>query len=106
MDIKQLSKRAMEVREKYSEFERKKTGKEWTRLNLMEGFVVDVGELMEIIMAKEGTRELENVDEKLAHELSDCLWCVLVLSKKYGIDIEKSFLKTMNELDERIKKQM
>src|SRR5260221_9469492 len=106
MDIRQLSKRAMEIREKYSEFERKKSGKEWSNLNLMEGFVGDIGDLMKLIMAKEGVREIENVDEKLAHELADCFWSVLVLSEKYGIDIEKSFLKTMDELDKRIDKQM
>jgi NTP pyrophosphatase (non-canonical NTP hydrolase) len=102
MDIKQLSKRAIEIRQKYSELEKSKTGKEWSNLNLMEGFVGDIGDLMKLVMAKEGVREIENVDEKLAHELADCLWCVLVLSEKYGVDIEQSFLKTMDELDKRI----
>lgn len=105
MDIKQLSKRAMEIRRKYSELEKRISGKEWSNLNLMEGFVGDVGDLMKLVMAKEGVREILNVDEKLAHELADCFWCILVLSEKYGIDIEKSFLKTMDELDKRIEKQ-
>lgn len=105
MDIKQLSKRAIEIRQKYSALEKNKTGKEWSNLNLMEGFVGDIGDLMKLVMAKEGVREIENVDEKLAHELADCLWCILVLSEKYGIDIEQSFLKTMDELDRRIDEQ-
>lgn len=102
MDIKQLSKRAVEIRQKYSELEKKKYGKEWSNLNVMQGFVGDVGDLMKLVMVKEGVREIEDVDEKLAHELADCLWCVLVLSEKYGVDIEQSFLKTMSELDKRI----
>jgi hypothetical protein len=65
----------------------------------MQGFVVDVGDLMKLVMAKSGIRQAEDVDKKLAHELSDCLWCVLVLSKMYGLDIEKEFMKTMDELD-------
>lgn len=65
----------------------------------MEGFVGDIGDLMKIVMAKEDVREIENVDEKLAHGLADCLWCVLVLSEKYGVDSEKSFLKIMDALD-------
>ncbi|MEN9327966.1 MAG: hypothetical protein RI947_774 [Candidatus Parcubacteria bacterium] len=105
MDIKELSKRAIEVRQKYAELEKLKTGKEWSNLNLMEGFVGDIGDLMKLVMAKEGVREIENVDEKLAHELADCLWSVLVLSEKYGIDIEQVFLKTMNDLDKRISDQ-
>ncbi len=102
MDIKQLSKRAIEIRQKYSELEKKKSGKEWSNLNIMEGFVGDIGDLMKLIMAKEGVREIENVDGKLAHELADCFWSVLILSEKYGIDIESSFLKTMNDLEKRI----
>ncbi len=105
MDIKQLSKRAIEIRQKYSDLEKKRSGKEWSNLNLMEGFVGDIGDLMKIVMAKEGVREIENVDEKLAHELADCLWSVLVLSEKYGVDVEQSFLKTMDELEKRIDEQ-
>ncbi len=105
MDINQLSKRAMEVRQKYSEFEKNKTGKEWSNLNLMEGFVGDMGDLMKIVMAKEGVRGMDDIDEKLAHELADCLWCVLVLSEKYGINIEQAFLNTMDELDNRLAEQ-
>jgi NTP pyrophosphatase (non-canonical NTP hydrolase) len=102
MDFKDISKRALEIRNKYSEFEKKRNGKEWTKEEIMEGFVVDVGDLMRLVMAKKGVRHVEDVDAKLAHELSDCLWCVLVLANKYGIDIEKEFLKTMDYLDERI----
>lgn len=68
----------------------------------MAGFVGDVGDLSKIIMAKGGLREMDNVDEKLAHELADCLWSVLVLASKYNIDLAKEFNKTMNELDARI----
>ncbi len=103
MDIKDLAARAIEIREKYSELELKRSGTPWTNLNIMEGFVADIGELMEVIMAKEGVRKLENIDERLAHELADCLWCVLVLSKRYNIDIEKAFLQTMDHIEEKIK---
>lgn len=102
MDIKQLSKRAIEIRQMYSKLEKKQTGSEWSNLNLMEGFVGDVGDLMKIVMAKEGVRKIENVDDKLVHELADCLWSILVLSEKYGVDIEHSFSKTMNDLEKRI----
>ncbi|GBE17181.1 hypothetical protein BMS3Abin15_01018 [bacterium BMS3Abin15] len=104
MDIKDLSKRAVEIKEKYHKLEKKKFGKEWINTQIVEGFVGDVGDLMKLAMAKEGIREIENLDEKLAHELADCLYSVLVLSEKYGINIEKSFLETMNRLDEKIKK--
>ena len=47
-------------------------------------------------------RDIEDVDNKLAHELSDCLWSILVLAKKYDADLEASFLKTMDDLEKKI----
>lgn len=105
-DLKELSTKALKIRQLYDTLNQQKRGLTWTRLNLMEGFVGDVGDLMKIIMAKEGIRAMENVDEKLAHELADCLWSVLVLAEKYEIDLEASFLKTMDELDARIQKEL
>lgn len=99
METAQLTARAMEIRQRFADFERAKSKKEWTTEEVMQGFVVDVGDLMKLVMAKGGRRHIEDVDRKLAHELSDCLWSVLVLSKTYGLDIEKEFMKTMDELD-------
>lgn len=106
MEFKEIISKALEVRKKYSELEVKKKGKAWTNSQIMDGFVVDVGELMEIVMAKEGARDLENVDEKLAHELSDCLWSIIVLADKYGVNLEESFTRTMDQLDNRIESEM
>lgn len=102
MDFQDLAKRAIQIREKYSQLELKRDGKSWTTEQIMEGFVGDVGDLMKLVMAKSGARKIEEVDKKLAHELADCLWCVLVLSNKYGVDIEKEFMETMDALDKRI----
>lgn len=102
MELKQLVQRATEVKEKYHELEMKKYGKKWTNSQIAEGFVGDVGDLMKIIMAKEGLREMENIDEKLEHELADCLYCVALLANKYGVDLEKAFLENMNKLETKI----
>lgn len=102
MDFQKLSDRAVEVRQKYSNLEKSSTGSEWTNEQIMEGFVGDVGGLMKLVMAKSGVRKIDDVDAKLAHELSDCLWCILVLARKYGIELEKSFLETMDSLEKKI----
>jgi NTP pyrophosphatase (non-canonical NTP hydrolase) len=102
MNIEKMQKRAIEIREKYDKLNQQKRGVTWDEQQLMAGFVGDVGDLSKIIMAKHGLRAMDDVDKKLAHELSDCLWSVLVLASKYGIDLSSEFQKTMNELDERI----
>lgn len=102
MELIELSKRAMEIRAKYSALEKEKYRREWTRSEIAQGFVGDVGDLMKLVMAKEGIRDIPDADTKLAHELSDCLWCVLVLAEEYGVDLEKAFLKTLGELEKRL----
>lgn len=101
MNFKTLMQRAVAVRAKYDELNAKR-GVSWNEQNLMSGFVGDVGDLSKIIMAKHGLRAMDNVDAKLAHELSDCLWSVLVLADKYKIDLAAAFNKTMDELEQRI----
>lgn len=104
MELKELSKRAVEIKKRYSKMEMEKFGKEWTSAQVMQGFVGDVGDLMKLVMAKEGIREIEDVDGKMAHELADCLYSVFVLAERYGINIEQVFVKTMDELEGRLKK--
>src|SRR5687767_2959524 len=102
MDVQRLQQRALEIREKYRVLEVKKYGKEWTNEQIVQGFVGDVGDLIKLVMAKSGIRSIENVDEKLRHELADCLWALLVISAKYKVDLEKAFTENMDQLDERI----
>jgi len=104
MKFEDLLARAVVIRQKYDELNAKR-GITWNEQNLMSGFVGDVGDLSKIIMAKHGLRAMDDVDEKLAHELADCLWSVLVLADKYKIDLAKEFSKTMDELDKRIESE-
>lgn len=102
MNFDDIQKRAVEIRGKYDRLNQEKRSVTWNEQQLMAGFVGDVGDLSKIIMAKHGLRAMDDVDAKLAHELSDCLWSVLVLASKYNIDLSTEFMKTMDELDKRI----
>ncbi len=106
MEFKEIKEIALRVKNKYRELEIATMGREWNVSELTEGFVGDVGDLMKLVMAKEGKREIENVDEKLKEELSDCLWAVINISEKLGIDLEKEFGTKMKELEEKIDKRI
>lgn len=73
MTYQQLLDRALEIRAKYDELNKKKYSAQWEGPQLMAGFVGDVGDLSKIIMAKHGLRGMDDVDRKLAPELADCL---------------------------------
>lgn len=102
MQFQEMIQRAREIRAQYSQDELKRFGKEWTKEQLVQGFVGDVGDLVKLSMAKSGVRNIENVDQKLAHELADCLWSIIVIADQYDVDLEAAFSQTMNELEERI----
>lgn len=106
MNLEDASKRAMQVRELYEQYEQKLYGRAWSRQELAMGFIGDVGDLMKLLQSKEGVRQIADVDDKLAHELADCLWCVLVLAKLYEVDIESAFTETMDELETVIKERL
>lgn len=106
MTLQEAQQRALEIRNKYAQLELKQNGSSWNDIDIMLGFVTDVGELSELVAAKSGKRFVDDVDKKLAHEISDCLWSVLVLANNFGIDIETEFNKTMQMLDEKIDRKL
>jgi NTP pyrophosphatase (non-canonical NTP hydrolase) len=105
MDLAQLTARAMEVHERFNATAAVRGGRPWTREEIMQGFVGDVGDLMKLVMAKAGARPGADVDQRLAHELSDCLWSVLVLAKLYDVDLAKEFPATMAGIEAKLGRQ-
>lgn len=103
MDFQEFIKKAKELRAEYDKLCAEKKMKIWGLRASMQGFVVDVGKLMELIMAKEGFKKIDDVDKKLEHELANCLWCVIVIADYLDIDLEKAFFTMIeNELNIRI----
>ena len=102
MDFQNVIDRAVAVRGLYEQKEKQLYGVSWTSEDIALGFVGDVGDLAKLVMAENGKRDIENSKEKLEHELSDCLWSVIVLAHLHQVDLQKSFMKTMDELQRRI----
>jgi NTP pyrophosphatase (non-canonical NTP hydrolase) len=99
MEFQKLIDRAMQVRQLIEAREIQLYGSPWTSEEIALGFVGDVGNLTKLVSAENGRRNIPNSREKLEHELSDCLWSVIVLSKLHGVELEKSFLETMDQLE-------
>ena len=106
MDFQAIVQRAMTIRQHYARLELKLYGRTWSREDVAAGFVGDVGDLMKILMAHRGIRAIESADEKLAHELADCLWSVCVLAELYHVDLERTFLQTMDDLEQHINQRL
>jgi NTP pyrophosphatase (non-canonical NTP hydrolase) len=93
MEFKEIVGKANDIKQKYAAQTKALGRKKWHVQDYYQGFVGDVGDLGKLIMAKNNLRQYKNQDKKLAHELADCLWSVLVLADELGIDLEKEFLK-------------
>jgi NTP pyrophosphatase (non-canonical NTP hydrolase) len=51
------------------------------------------------VQAHEGVPAIEKAQVKLAHELADALWSVIVITARCDVDLEAAFVETMDELD-------
>ena len=103
MSLSALSARAQRVRQLYATLETKRGGRPWTRAELAQGFVGDVGDLMKLLMARDGLRPVTRLTARLRHEFGDCLWSLLVLAEACDVDLEAAFHSTMNELERRLR---
>ena len=100
MDIAEASRCAIEIRRFYARYEQKLYGRSQQPQDVAVGFVGDVGDLLKLVQAQEGIRNIPDAKDKLAHALADCLQSVLLLAELYDINIEEAFAKTMDEIEE------
>jgi NTP pyrophosphatase (non-canonical NTP hydrolase) len=102
MQFQAVIDRAMQIRLLCEAMEKKRYGSPWTSEEIMLGFTGDVGDLAKLITAENGKRNIPNSREKLEHELADCLWSVIVLSRVHNVDLEKCFFETMDQLERHL----
>ena len=102
MDFQKIIDRAIEIRKQYEAKEKKLYGLAWTSEEIALGFVGDVGDLVKLIVAENGKRDITDSKEKPAHELADCLCSVIVLAQIHEVDLENSFMSAMNELEKHL----
>src|SRR5574338_1309804 len=102
MKFTEFEKAALDLNELYEQLELKRYGRVWTTQELALGFVGDVGDLAKLIQANAGVRDIDDCKAKLGHELSDCLWSILVLANKCGIDLQTEFVKNTRDLSEYV----
>ncbi|MEO8777367.1 MAG: nucleotide pyrophosphohydrolase [Rhodanobacter sp.] len=106
MKYAELEESALKLNGLYEALEVKLYGRTWTTEELALGFVGDIGDLAKLIQANAGIRNIDDFKSKLGHELSDCLWSVIVLANKCGVDLEAEFSRNVTELMEHVSKEL
>jgi NTP pyrophosphatase (non-canonical NTP hydrolase) len=106
MDFNDVENAALRLNTLYEQLEVKRHGRVWTTQELALGFMGDVGDLAKLIQAHAGVRAIDGVQAKLGHELSDCLWSILVLAQKCGVDLQAEFVRNTREISEYVSSEL
>lgn len=106
MEYKELESSALKLNALYEQLEIKLYGRAWTTGELALGFMGDVGDLAKLIQANAGIRNIDDHKSKLGHELSDCLWSIIVLADKCGIDLQAEFASNIEGLMQHVSKEL
>ncbi len=97
--LKDLIGQTIAIKKKYRKIEPKR----WEVGQDFMGLVKDIGDLSALIMQHQGFRELQpELKDRIGHELSDVVWSAIVLADDLDIDIEQSYIKTLEEIERRI----
>lgn len=99
MEFQKLIHRALNLRRQYEEKEKRLYGSPSTHVDIAQGFAGDANNLVKLVEAAAGQREIANSREKLEAHLAHCLWSVIVLAEMHSVDLERSFLEAMDRLE-------
>jgi NTP pyrophosphatase (non-canonical NTP hydrolase) len=102
MEVQKLINRAMDLRHQYEKKEKQLYGSASTEEDIAQGFLGDVNNLLKLLKAGPGKGHIANNTEKIGPQLSHCLWSVIVLAKMYNVDLEQSFMETMDKLENHL----
>jgi NTP pyrophosphatase (non-canonical NTP hydrolase) len=74
-------------------------GKSWTPFVMVTDLLEEAGEVASAVKSFEGFKSPDKpkTKEMLATELSNLLYIIFVLAEHYGIELEESFLQTVND---------
>jgi NTP pyrophosphatase (non-canonical NTP hydrolase) len=102
MELQKLIHRALDLRTQYEKKEKQLYGAAATDEDIAQGFQGDVNNLAKLVKAQHGKVAIANSTERLGPQLSHCLWSVLVLANMYNVDLEQSFMETMDKLENHL----
>ena len=97
--VETTASRAREIRALYEILEQRTNGKVWSLHELMIGFTNDVGTVGRLILANDGTWDIDgDVNGQLEHKLAESMWWVIVVADRLGIDIAQAYAATMDRI--------
>jgi len=102
MELQKIIHRALDLRRQYEIKETSLYGSPHTSVDIAQGFSGDVNNLVKLVMAEQGQRQIANSKEKLEAQLAHCLWSVVVLAEIHHVNLETAFMEAMDRLENHL----
>lgn len=99
MELQRITRRAMDLRRQYEIKEKSLYGSASSKLDVARGFAGDANNLVKLVEAEEGLREIANSRDKLEAQLAHCLWSVVVLAELHKVQLDTVFMEAMDRLE-------
>lgn len=88
MELNEIIKRSVKIREQYHNLEREYHGSNWSIEEDALAFLTDAGLVGRMTMDNQGRWPIENSKEQLKHKLGECVWWLAVLADRMNLDLE------------------
>jgi hypothetical protein len=96
--------RSRKIRESYHQLEFKHHGSKWTTEEDALAFLTDAGLVGRLTMARQGRWPTENEpDHELEHKLGECIWWLIVLAERMGIDAESALETFLTKTEQQLR---
>ncbi|CAM4197206.1 hypothetical protein SAMN06265348_106184 [Pedobacter westerhofensis] len=87
LKLNDVISRAEQIRELYHQLELAHHGSEWTVEEDVLAFLTDAALIARLTMSQQGRWPKENTEEELSHKLGECIWWLIIIANRTGLDI-------------------
>jgi len=105
MEFREIIKKTKKVKRKYEKAAINNNEDLWNAKDYVQGFVGDVGDLSKYISLKFSKRKVKDIDNKVKHELADCLWSIIAIADELGINLEKEYKINLEYINQRLEEK-
>lgn len=105
MTLNEAVTRAQDIREIFHQLEVHHHGSPWSVQEDALAFLTDAGLVGRLTMAQQGRwpMERETGQDELEHKLGECMWWLIVLGERMGIDAEGALESFLTRTERQLK---
>jgi hypothetical protein len=104
LTIKEAAERSKKIREHYHILETKHHGSEWSVAEDALAFLSDAGLVGRLTMAQQGRWPVgESNEVGLEHKIGECMWWLMVLADRMGINSEEALNAFLSTTEKQFK---